>query len=123
MQTKFKAQLASFSTYGLLILTLSILLIWNISRENGATWFILALQCLPLMVLIPGLLKSNHRTFSWLCFIILLYFILAVMNAMQSLANWLDYVFLVSTVGIFLSAMMSSRWIRASNNESALKLN
>ncbi len=37
-------------------------------------------QLLPLLAFMPSLLKSNLRSYQWLCFLILLYFIYGVLN-------------------------------------------
>ncbi len=37
-------------------------------------------QLLPLLIFMPSLLGNNLRSFQWLCFLILLYFIYGVLN-------------------------------------------
>lgn len=65
----------------------------------------------PLLIFIPGLIKNTHRTYSWLCFIILMYFLIYVPLAMtrSDFSDWL-------VVGIlsvfFIAAMMTSRWLQ-----------
>jgi len=112
MLTEAKAKFACLTTYILLGIMLVIMLLWNVDRDDGNTWFIFIVQSLPICILLPSLIQGNRRTFSWLCFIILLYFVLAVMNAMQSLADTLDYLYLGLTVCVFISSMMASRWLR-----------
>lgn len=111
MPLELKAKLARLATYTSLTLLLSIMLVWNLQRETGSTWFIFIIQSLPICALLPGIIQGNRRIYSWLCFIILLYFVLAVMNAMQSLAGFLDYLYLGLTVSVFISSMMASRWL------------
>ena len=123
MLFEHKAKSACVMTYISLLLIFLIILLWHIERETHISWPVFAIQCLPLIVLLPGLLLKSHRTFSWLCFIILLYFVLGVMNSMQSLASWLDHLFLFSTVSTFISAMLASRWLRHLENERGQKTN
>jgi len=68
------------------------------------------IQTLPLFILAPSLLSRYYRAFSWLCFIMLLYFIMAVMGALSSIANILDYLFVLFTVALFISSMLCSRY-------------
>lgn len=89
---------------------LSIFIIWNVTRASGISWVILLLQGLPLLALLPGLTSGYYRAYSWLCFVVLLYFIVAVTGAMRSNAGLLDYLFLSSTVALFISSMLCSRY-------------
>ncbi len=61
-------------------------------------------------MLLPGLLSQYYRVYSWLCFIILLYFVVAVMGAFSSVSKPSDYVFLFFTVVLFNVSMMCSRY-------------
>lgn len=42
---------------------------------------IAAVQIVPLLLFLPALLKNRLRSYQWLCFMILLYFIQAVLDA------------------------------------------
>lgn len=66
---------------------------------------------LPLVIFIPGMIKPHHRTYSWLCFVLLMYFLFLVPLLMSywSLIYWL--LTLVVTV-LFMAAMMTSRWLQ-----------
>lgn len=84
----------------------------QILNIHDINWTALTLQSLPLVLLLPSLIGNHYRAYSWLCFIMLLYFIFAVMNALISTADTVDYLFLVLTVLIFITAMMASRWLQ-----------
>lgn len=84
----------------------------QISSTHSTNWTALILQSLPLVLLLPSLLGNHYRAYSWLCFIMLLYFIFAVMNALISTANITDYLFLLLTILTFIAAMMASRWLQ-----------
>jgi len=73
-------------------------------------WALLLVQCLPLLIFVPGLWQGRHRTYSWLCFVILLYFTWSVANVMSPLAYWRDGLVVALTVTLFISAMLASRW-------------
>lgn len=66
---------------------------------------------LPLAIFIPGLINPHHRTYSWLCFVLLMYFLFLVPLLMSywSLTYWLMTILV--TV-LFITAMMTSRWLQ-----------
>lgn len=83
----------------------------NILDADGSIklWFV---QCIPLLIFVPGLLQQRFRTYSWICFVILLYFTWSVVNAMSPFMRWQDIVVVILSVTIFISAMMISRWMQ-----------
>lgn len=83
---------------------------WNVTRPSGINPTVWLIQAVPLLVFVPGLLKNHYRTYSWVCFIILFYFIQAVSGAFTSTANITDLIFVGLTVYLFVAAMMASRW-------------
>ncbi len=102
--------LSSFA--GLLLL----FAIYNLTAPQGSLklWLI---QSLPLAIFIPGLLQPQSRyrswrTYSWLCFVVLLYFTHAVTNVMSPLASWSDTVQLLLSITLFIGAMLTSRWLQ-----------
>lgn len=107
-----KALYARSITLLTLFCTLSLLSYAHSQRSDGVNWTVLAIQSLPLLSLLPGLIKNYYRAYSWLCFIVLLYFIFAVLGAFKSTANALDYIFLVLIVNLFVTSMMASRWLQ-----------
>lgn len=81
-----------------------------IQPEGGITLWLL--QCVPLLILAPGLMQQRYRTYSWLCFVILLYFTWSVTNVMSPLALWRDWLVVILSVILFISAMLASRWLQ-----------
>lgn len=81
-----------------------------IGHEGGLTLWLL--QCLPLLILAPGLMQQRYRTYSWLCFVILLYFTWSVTNVMSPLGFWRDWLVLILSAILFISAMLASRWLQ-----------
>lgn len=81
-----------------------------IQPEGGLTLWLL--QSVPLLILAPGLMKQRYRTYSWLCFVILLYFTWSVTNVMSPLGFWRDWLVVILSVILFVSAMMASRWLQ-----------
>lgn len=75
---------------------------------QGAPW-VFYLWPLPLIIFIPGLLKERTRTLIWLCFVVLLYFYIAVDNLAGPNPTSLDYSELVLSVALFIAAMIWAR--------------
>jgi uncharacterized membrane protein len=72
----------------------------------------LLVQVLPLALFIPGMVAKHYRTYSWLCFVVLFYFIVGVTNVMSPLADIYSWIMLVASVLLFNAAMMTSRWLQ-----------
>mgnify|MGYP000628015196 CR=1 FL=1 len=84
---------------------------YNLTSERGSVtlWVV---QSLPLLIFVPGLVLQRYRTYSWLCFVVLLYFTHSVVNVMSPVIHWTDVVELVLSVTLFIGAMMTSRWLQ-----------
>ncbi|MDF1762228.1 MAG: DUF2069 domain-containing protein [Oleibacter sp.] len=71
-------------------------------------------KSLPLMLFIPGLIKRSHYVSAWLCYTTLLYFTLFM--ALTG-GTWL--LVLVSTsLVLFISSMLFTRWQKAAEKEA-----
>lgn len=73
-----------------------------------ATWLV---SVLPLLIFIPGLLKPKHRTYSWMCFVLLMYFLIIIPLLMSSW-HWSYWVMTILVSTLFVAAMMTSRWLQ-----------
>ena len=95
------------TSYGIFLVLMSWL---NFQQANSslALWLV---KIFPLLIFVPGFIKKKYRTYSWLCFAILPYFIWMTPLAMGR-GNWNDWVMILLTVVIFISAMMTSRWMQ-----------
>merc|ERR1711916_414911 len=83
----------------------------------------LAMQWLPLLIFAPGLIqRTQHRTYTWLCFVVLIYFTAFVVEVGSPLRQWTDII-AASTAVLFVSAMLTSRytqhWLFEANNPAA----
>ncbi|GAA6166539.1 DUF2069 domain-containing protein [Sessilibacter corallicola] len=73
----------------------------------------LVVQLVPLLIFVPGLIhKIHHRTYSWMCFVLLVYFMAYVVEIGSPLMQWTDILGVITTVGLFISAMMAARFIQ-----------
>ncbi|MBB3047396.1 putative membrane protein [Litorivivens lipolytica] len=92
----------------LVVLTLTTWWLHQEGRQPSLTiWLV---RIVPLLVFVPGMLKRNPRSLAWLCFVILMYFMIAVTEAMSPLRLWINHIEVALSVVIFLSAMMTIRW-------------
>jgi uncharacterized membrane protein len=73
-------------------------------------WIIWLGKVLPLLIFLPGMLKDNLRSFIWLCFVSLLYFIALVERLFAQPGNWLAIIGMVAVVILFTAAMFYVRW-------------
>lgn len=74
-------------------------------------WSVWLMQCIPLIIFLPGTLALHRRSYLWLCFILLLYFIKAVIGTMSLNANVFDFSFLVFVILLYTASMLSAREI------------
>lgn len=72
-------------------------------------WVIWCGKLLPLLMFAPGMLKDRLRSFIWLCFMCLLYFIALVQYLFAAPASLLAQTGMLSVVVLFIAAMMYVR--------------
>ena len=86
---------------------IALVLYVNILRE---TYTLIALQCLPLLILLPGMLQGHYRSFSWFCFMLLLYFIWGVEGVFRSDAGWIQWAYLMLICALYIGAILCGRY-------------
>ena len=77
---------------------------------HQAPWFIWAVKLMPLLIFLPGMLRDNLRSYIWLCFVCLGYFLILVQRIFAQPDNLLVVSGLASVVLLFTAAMMYVRW-------------
>jgi uncharacterized membrane protein len=77
---------------------------------HQAPGFIWALKLLPLLIFLPGMLKDNLRSYIWLCFVCLGYFIILVQRLFAQPGSLLAITGMVAVVVLFTAAMLYVRW-------------
>lgn len=67
-----------------------------------------------LLLVLPGLIKGTQRSYIWLCFILMLYFVGSVQAVFASeslsMANAHKLALLITVVFTFITSMLTSRW-------------
>lgn len=77
---------------------------------HQAPWFIWALKLMPLLIFLPGMYKDNLRSYIWLCFVCLGYFMILVQRIFAQPESLLVASGLVAVVILFIAAMLYVRW-------------
>ena len=77
---------------------------------RGAPWVIWVAKLLPLLIFLPGMLKDSLRSYVWLCFIALGYFVLGVERVFAQPHETVAWVGLSSVTLLFTAAMCYVRW-------------
>ncbi|WP_235964937.1 DUF2069 domain-containing protein [Sediminihaliea albiluteola] len=76
---------------------------------QGLPWVFWLAKLLPLLIFLPGMLRDNLRSYIWLCFVTLLYFIALVERLFALPGNGLAIVGMVAVVTLFCAAMIYVR--------------
>lgn len=77
-------------------------------REPNVTMW--AIHSLPLLLFLPGLLRRNQRSYAWLSFLLLLYFVLAVEGLFSPSASNYHWIALLLVIGLFCGCVAFIRW-------------
>ncbi len=105
------------SAYWLLLVAMIVTSLPAVLPEGTSFVVVMAVKLVPLLLVLPGILKDHLRAFIWLCFIDLLYFTQAVVEVFLSQGDILDISITVLTVLIFCAAMMYIKWEKAAGRE------
>jgi uncharacterized membrane protein len=96
------------SRYGLVLL----LLLNTVQTLNQVVpnWTLWSIGALPIIFILRPVWQGRPMAHAWLCFLLLMYFIVAVQNIFSPSCDIFDVLRLVMVVTVFLSAMMYVRW-------------
>jgi uncharacterized membrane protein len=67
-------------------------------------------KCLPLLIFIPGLISGSHKTASWLSYVTMIYFVLAILLMFTTGADIWGRLMPLSTLVLFTATMLYTRW-------------
>lgn len=67
-------------------------------------------KCLPLLIFIPGLISGSHKTASWLSYVTMIYFVLAVLLMFTSGSDIWGRLMPLATLILFTATMLYTRW-------------
>ncbi|MAL98890.1 DUF2069 domain-containing protein [Hydrocarboniclastica marina] len=103
------SHVVSLILYGAILALLVVTTFWPDPVEGASVWLMLTIKLVPLLILLPGLLKSRGKTYQWLCFILMIYFTDAVVRAYLTGWAWPPTVMTGLTAGLFVSAIVRIR--------------
>ena len=86
-------------------------------RPEGISLFQWSVQCLPLLMFWFGLRIRKRRTYSWLGFVLFLYFIKGVEGVMGFTPTVFDWCLLVFSTSLFITSTMAARWLLLKEKE------
>jgi uncharacterized membrane protein len=104
------ARRLSLGCYAALVLVLSLQIFGIGKLELAARAFLWVLWTGPLLVFLPGLLRGTWKTYLWLCFVLLVYFMVVVGNLFGPGAGPADWLQLALICVLFNTAMFYARW-------------
>lgn len=84
--------------------------VWFADLHGARVAVILAIELVPLLLLLPGMLIGSARAHAWTCFVVNLYFIkgvLAAFDPARALFGWLE---VLVSLALFISALLFVRW-------------
>jgi len=73
-------------------------------------WIIWLGKLLPLLIFLPGMIRDRLRSYIWLCFVSMLYFISLVERLFAMPGSMLAVTGMVAVVTLFIAAMLYVRW-------------
>ena len=92
----------------LVVLSVEIYGIVRLAPETRA--FLWVIWVLPLLLFLPGLVRGNWKSYLWLCFVVLVYFMVTVSELFGPEREIADVFELMLIVVLFIAAMMYARW-------------
>ncbi|MDH2434917.1 DUF2069 domain-containing protein [Pokkaliibacter sp. MBI-7] len=88
--------------------------LWNFYLYPASTshmrWLLWGIEVVPLMAFAPAILKRQSRAHAWLCFVLLLYFVTAVLSMMTPGRMLSGVIEVGLCITLFSSAMLFIRW-------------
>jgi uncharacterized membrane protein len=94
----------------LLLVLLSVGTLSIVNLDLTARMVLLVAQALPLLGFLPALWRGGYRAYLWLCFVLLMYFVMATVRVVAAEAVMAQYLELMCTVVLFCAAMLYGRW-------------
>lgn len=77
---------------------------------HQAPWFIWTIKLLPLLLFVRGMRQDNLRSYIWLCFVCLGYFLILVQRLFATPTDVLLILGMLAVVILFNSTMLYVRW-------------
>jgi uncharacterized membrane protein len=95
--------------FGLIVL-LVINNLWFANLHGARVEVILAIELIPLLLLLPGMLMGSARAHAWTCFVVNIYFIKGVLAAFDPARAVFGWIEVLVSLGLFVSGLLFVRW-------------
>lgn len=84
--------------------------LWFANLHGARVEVILAIELIPLLLLLPGMLMGSARAHAWTCFVVNIYFIKGVLAAFDSARAVFGWIEVLVSLGLFVSGLLFVRW-------------
>ncbi len=84
--------------------------LWFADLHGARVGVILAVELIPLLLLLPGMLKGSARAHAWTCFVVNIYFIKGVLAAFDPARAVFGWVEVLVSLGLFVAGLLYVRW-------------
>lgn len=84
--------------------------LWFANLHGARVEVILAIEVVPLLLLLPGMLLGRARAHAWVCFVVNIYFIKGVLAAFDPARAVFGWVEIVASLGLFIAGLLYVRW-------------
>ncbi|WP_122665892.1 DUF2069 domain-containing protein [Pseudomonas viridiflava] len=113
------SRLISLTSFFGLIALLSIYYLWIADLHGARPWVILLIELVPLLLFAPGIISRSPRAYSWLCFVVNLYFIKGALAAFDPNRALFGVLEMLASLAVFVSALLYIRWTFQRNRKLA----
>ncbi|WGV19068.1 DUF2069 domain-containing protein [Pseudomonas putida] len=84
--------------------------LWFANLHGARVEVILAIELVPLLLLLPGMLAGSARAHAWTCFVVNIYFIKGVLAAFDPARAVFGWVEVLVSLGLFIAGLLYVRW-------------
>jgi uncharacterized membrane protein len=104
------ARRMALASYALLVLLLSVEIFGIVRLQPQTRAFLWVIWIGPLLVFLPGLLRGTWKSYLWMCFVLMVYFMVVCSNLFDPRNGLIDWIILGLICVLFTTAMMYARW-------------
>ena len=112
------ARFLQYALVAAIVALFGALTFYQFNRPQGINAVVLCLQSIPLLIVLPGIIQLERRSFQWCGFIILIYFMRSVIGVFSPAMQWIDITQLVLSIAIFSISLFGSRQLGATSTIS-----